>query len=123
MGLVSISGGQRPAISIQANPKMLAAYNLSLEDVRVAIGNANSNQAKGGFDGPTRASTLNANDQLKSSEEFKSMIVSYRNGAPVRLQDVASVIDGAENVHLGCLEQPIFCAHYQYSTPTGCECN
>ncbi|MBX9704915.1 MAG: efflux RND transporter permease subunit, partial [Gammaproteobacteria bacterium] len=100
VGLVSISGGQRPAIRIQANPKMLAAYNLSLEDVRLAIANANSNQAKGGFDGPTRASTLNANDQLKSSDEFKSMIVTYRNGAPVRLEDVAEVIDGAENVHL-----------------------
>lgn len=97
VGLVSISGGQRPAIRIQANPKALAAYNLSLEDVRIAINNANSNQAKGGFDGPTQASTLNSNDQLKSVDEFLAMIVTYRNGAPVRLADVANVIDGAEN--------------------------
>ena len=97
VGLVSISGGQRPAIRIQANPKALAAYNLSLEDVRIAINNANSNQAKGGFDGPTQASTLNSNDQLKSVDEFLAMIVTYRNGAPVRLADVANVVDGAEN--------------------------
>lgn len=100
VGLVSISGGQRPAIRIQANPKILAAYNLSLEDVRTAISNANSNQAKGGFDGPTRASTLNSNDQLKSVDEFSTMIISYRNGSPVRLADVATVIDGAENARL-----------------------
>ena len=97
VGLVSISGGQRPAIRIQANPKALAAYNLSLEDVRIAVNNANSNQAKGGFDGPTQASTLNSNDQLKSADEFLAMIVTYRNGAPVRLADVANVVDGAEN--------------------------
>ena len=85
---------------IQANPKALAAYNLSLDDLRTAIANANSNQAKGSFDGPTRASTIDANDQLRSAEEFKSMIVAYRNGAPVRLSDVADAIDGAENTRL-----------------------
>ncbi len=100
VGLVSISGGQRPAVRIQANPKALTAYSLSLEDLRIAVGNANSNQAKGGFDGPTRASTINANDQLKSADEFRSMIVAYRNGAPVRLADVADVVDGAENSRL-----------------------
>jgi multidrug efflux pump len=100
VGLVSISGGQRPAVRILANPKALAAYNLSLDDLRVAIGNANSNQAKGSFDGPTRASTIDANDQLKSADEFKSMIVAYRNGAAVRLIDVAEVVDGAENSRL-----------------------
>lgn len=100
VGLVSISGGQRPAIRIQANPKILAAYGLSLEDLRIAIGNANSNQAKGGFDGPTRASTINANDQLRSADEFRSMVVAHRNGAAVRLMDVADVIDGAENSRL-----------------------
>ena len=100
VGLVSISGGQRPAVRIQANPKALAAYNLSLDDLRTAIGNANSNQAKGSFDGPTRASTIDANDQLQSADEFKSMIVAYRNGAPVRLADVADVVDGAENTRL-----------------------
>src|SRR6202162_5160047 len=100
VGLVSISGGQRPAVRIQANPTALAAYGLSLDDVRTAISNANTNQAKGSFDGPTRASTIDANDQLKSAEEYKGMIVAYRNGSPVRLTDVADVIDGAENNRL-----------------------
>ncbi len=100
VGLVSISGGQRPAVRIQANPTALAAYGLSLDDVRTAIGNANTNQAKGSFDGPTRASTIDANDQLKSADEYKSMIIAYRNGSPVRLADVADIIDGAENTRL-----------------------
>ncbi len=100
VGLVSISGGQRPAVRIQANPTALAAYGMSLDDVRTAISAANTNQAKGSFDGPTRASTIDANDQLKSAEEYKSMIVAYRNGAPVRLTDVADIIDGAENTRL-----------------------
>ena len=100
VGLVSISGGQRPAVRIQANPKALAAYGLDLEDVRTAIAAANVNQAKGSFDGPTRASTIDANDQLKSADEYRSLIVAYRNGAPVRLSDVADVIDGAENTRL-----------------------
>ena len=100
VGLVSISGGQRPAIRVQANPKALAAYNLSLEDLRLAISNANSNQAKGGFDGPSQASSLNSNDQLQSVEEFLGLTVTYRNGAPVRLRDVAEVVDGAENARL-----------------------
>src|SRR3989440_3655035 len=100
VGLVSISGGQRPAVRIQVNPKALAAYGLGLEDVRTAITNANTNQAKGSFDGPTRASTIDANDQLKSADEYKSMIIAYRNGSPVRLTDVADVVDGAENKRL-----------------------
>ncbi|CAN4274984.1 AcrB Cation/multidrug efflux pump [Methylophilaceae bacterium] len=100
VGLVSISGGQRPAIRVQANPKTLAAYNLSLEDLRLAITNANSNQAKGGFDGPSQASSLNSNDQLQSVEEFLGLTVTYRNGAPVRLREVAEVVDGAENARL-----------------------
>ena len=100
VGLVSISGGQRPAIRVQANPKALAAYNLSLEDLRLAISNANSNQAKGGFDGPSQASSLNSNDQLQSVEEFLGLTVTYRNGAPVRLREVAEVVDGAENARL-----------------------
>ena len=100
VGLVSISGGQRPAIRVQANPKALAAYNLSLEDLRLAITNANSNQAKGGFDGPNQASSLNSNDQLQSVEEFLGLTVTYRNGAPVRLREVAEVVDGAENARL-----------------------
>jgi multidrug efflux pump len=100
VGLVSLSGGQRPAVRIQANPKALAAYGLSLDDVRTAIGNANTNQAKGSFDGPTRASTIDANDQLKSADEYRSLIIAYRNGSPIRLSDVADTVDGAENTRL-----------------------
>src|SRR6266508_3105789 len=100
VGLVSISGGQRPAVRVQANPSALAAYGLSLDDIRTAIGNANTNQAKGSFDGPTRASTIDANDQLRSAAEYRGIVVAYRNGAAVRLSDVADIIDGAENAKL-----------------------
>ena len=100
VGLVMLSGGQRPAVRIQANPKALAAYGMSLEDLRTAIGNANVNQAKGSFDGPARASTIDANDQLKSAIEYQSLIIAYKNGAPIRLTDVADVIDDAENIRL-----------------------
>ena len=100
VGLVSLSGGQRPAVRIQANPKALAAYGLSLEELRVAIGNANVNQAKGSFDGPARASTIDANDQLKSADEYRNLIIAYKNGRPIRLADVADTIDDAENVRL-----------------------
>ncbi len=100
VGLVSLSGGQRPAVRIQVNPKALAAYGLSLEDVRTSIANANTNQAKGSFDGPYRASTIDANDQLKSADEYRSLIVAYRGGAPIRLSDIADTVDGAENVRL-----------------------
>ncbi|MET0202742.1 MAG: MdtB/MuxB family multidrug efflux RND transporter permease subunit [Casimicrobiaceae bacterium] len=100
VGLVSISGGQRPAVRIQVNPKALAAYGLSLEDVRTSIANANTNQAKGSFDGPYRASTIDANDQLKSADEYRSLIIAFRNGAPIRVQDVADTVDGAENNRL-----------------------
>src|SRR5271169_1078645 len=115
VGLVSISGGQRPAVRIQANPTALAAYGLSLDDLRIAISNANTNQAKGGFDGPTRASTIDANDQLKTADDYKNMIVAYRNGAPVRLSDVADVIDGAENSRLAAWanEQPAVIVNIQ----------
>jgi multidrug efflux pump len=101
VGLVSLQGGQRPAVRIQANPRALASYGLSLDDLRTAIANANVNQAKGSFDGPTRASTIDANDQLRSADEYRSLIVAYRNGGAVRLTDVADVVDGAENVYLG----------------------
>jgi multidrug efflux pump len=100
VGLVSLSGGQRPAVRIRANPKALAAYGMSLDDLRTAIGNANVNQAKGSFDGPSRASTIDANDQLKSADEYQRLIIAYKNGAPIRLTDVAEVIDDAENVRL-----------------------
>ncbi len=100
VGLVSISGGQRPAVRIQANPKALAAYGLSLDDLRTAIANANVNQAKGSFDGPQRASTIDANDQLKSADEYRNLIIAYKNGRPVRLTEVAEAMDDAENVRL-----------------------
>jgi multidrug efflux pump len=100
VGLVSLSGGQRPAVRVQANPKALAAYGMSLDDLRSAIGNANVNQPKGSFDGPSQASTIDANDQLKSATEYQRIIIAYKNGAPIRLTDVADVIDDAENVRL-----------------------
>ncbi|MFA7241340.1 MAG: MdtB/MuxB family multidrug efflux RND transporter permease subunit [Sulfuricellaceae bacterium] len=100
VGLVSISGGQRPAVRVRANPKALAAYGMSMEDLRIAIVSANVNQAKGSFDGPSRAYTIDANDQLKSSAEYGALVIAYRNGAPIRLIDVAEVADDAENVRL-----------------------
>ena len=101
VGLVSISGGQRPAVRIIANPRALAAKSLSLDDVRVAIGNANINSAKGSFDGPYQSSTIDANDQIKSAEGYQDLIITYNNGAPVRVSDVAKVISAPENVRLG----------------------
>jgi multidrug efflux pump len=98
VGLVSISGGQKPAVRIQANPTVLASYGLNLEDVRSAIVAANVNQAKGNFDGPRQSYQIGANDQLLSSDDYRPLIVAYRNGAPVKLTDVADVIDDIENV-------------------------
>ncbi len=100
VGLVSIGGGQRPAVRIQVNPKALAANGLNLDDVRTYIGTANVNTPKGSFDGPMRASTLDANDQLKSADEYRDLVVAWKNGAPIRLRDIADVIDGAENSRL-----------------------
>jgi len=97
VGLVSISGGQKPAVRIQANPTALASYGLSLEDLRTVLGQANVDQAKGVLDGPRQSYTINANDQLFSSDEYRKVIIAAKNGAPVRLTDVANVIDGAEN--------------------------
>src|SRR6266571_3772138 len=97
VGLVSISGGQKPAVRIQANPTALASYGLSLEDLRTALGQANVDMAKGTFDGLHQAYTIGANDQLVSSDGYRPLIIAYRNGAPVRLTDVATVIDGVEN--------------------------
>src|SRR4030095_16424886 len=97
-GLVSISGGQKPAIRIQANPMTLASYGLTLEDLRAAIAQANVNQAKGNFDGRHQAYTIGANDQVLSSSEYRPLIIASRNGVPVRLSDVADVVDSAENV-------------------------
>jgi multidrug efflux pump len=98
VGLVSLSGGQRPAVRVQANPAALAAYGLALEDVRTAISVANVNEAKGGFDGPRQAYIIGANDQLFTATDYRPLIIAYRNKAPVHLSDVADVIDGAENV-------------------------
>ncbi len=100
VGLVTLSGGQRPAVRVQVNPKAAAAEGLSMEDIRTAIAAANVNQAKGSFDGPARAYTIDANDQLRSADEYRSIIVAYRNGAPIHLSDVADVIEGAENAKL-----------------------
>jgi len=99
VGLVSISGGQRPAVRIQANPTALTSYGLSLEDVRNAITTANVNAAKGSFDGPRLAYTINSNDQLLSSNDYRPLIITYKNNAPVRLSDIADAKDSAENVH------------------------
>ncbi|HMD77582.1 MAG TPA: multidrug efflux RND transporter permease subunit [Terracidiphilus sp.] len=100
VGLVSISGGQRPAVRVQANPTALASYGLSLESLRTALASANVNQAKGSFDGPDQAWTINDNDQLQAGAQYGPIIIAYRNGAPVRIRDVATVIDGAENTKL-----------------------
>src|SRR5690349_8642479 len=99
VGLVSISGGQKPAVRIQANPTALASYGLSLEDLRTALGAANVDQAKGQLDGRRQAFTIGANDQLLSSSDYRPIIVAYRNGAPVRVSDVATVTDGAEDTN------------------------
>ncbi len=98
VGLVSISGGQKPAVRIQANPTALASYGLSLEDIRTALAAANVNQAKGVLDGPRQSFTIGANDQLSSSAQYNNVVVAYKNGAPVRLSDIATAVDSAENV-------------------------
>jgi multidrug efflux pump len=98
VGLVTISGGQKPAVRVQANPTALASYGLSLEDLRIALANANQDQAKGNIDGPRQAYTIGANDQIFSSAEYRPIIVGYKNGAPVRVADVANVVDSVENI-------------------------
>ena len=100
VGLVSISGGNRPAVRIQANLRQLAAYGLNIDDLRTTIANANVNTPKGNFDGPTPAYTINANDQLRKASDYNDLVVAYRNGAPVRLSDVAKAVEGAENTKL-----------------------
>ena len=100
VGLVSISGGQKPAVRIQANPTALASYGINLEDVRNSLAGNSINQAKGNFDGPAQDYTINANDQLLSSGDYKNVVVAYRNGAPVMLTDIAKIVDGVENTDL-----------------------
>jgi multidrug efflux pump len=99
VGLVTIAGGQKPAVRVQANPTALAAYGLGLPQLTQAIAAANANQAKGTFDGPERAYTIDANDQLTSGAAYRSLVVAYKDGSPVRLSDVADVVDGVEDVH------------------------
>ncbi len=100
VGLVGIAGGQRPAIRIQVNPKALATLGLSFEDIRLAITAANVNQAKGGFDGPHRSLTIDANDQLTSASQYQNLILAYKKGNPIRLKDIAGVVEDAENIRL-----------------------
>ena len=100
VGLVTLSGGQRPAVRIQANPKALAAAGLNLDDIRTAVAAANVNQAKGSFDGPARAYTIDANDQIRTAANYRSLIISYKAGAPIYLTDVADVVEDAENTRL-----------------------
>src|SRR5471030_3517743 len=100
VGLVSVNGGQRPAVRIQADTRSLAAYGLNIDDLRTTMGNANVNTPKGNFDGPSRAFTINANDQLQSADAYRGIVIAYKNGSPVRLSDVATVIDGAQNTKL-----------------------
>ena len=101
VGVVSISGGQRPAVRVIANPRALASYGLNLDDLRTTINNANQNGPKGTLDGAARAYTINTNDQITSAEDYGKVIIAYRNGSPVRLQDVATLVPGAENTRLG----------------------
>jgi len=100
VGLVSVSGGQRPAVRIQVNPQSLAAYGINVDDVRTTLGNLNVNTPKGNFDGPTQALTINANDQVTSADQYRTLIVAYRSGSPVRLSDVATIVSGPENTKL-----------------------
>ncbi len=101
VGLVTLAGGQRPAVRVQVNPRALAASGLSMEEIRIAIQGANVNAPKGSFDGPARASTIDANDQLRSADDYRRLVVAYRNNAPLRLGEVAHVVDDAENTRLG----------------------
>ena len=98
VGLVSISGGQKPAVRVQVNPAALSSYGLTLEDVRAAVSNANVNEAKGDFDGALQSFAIGANDQLQTSPEYKPLVIAYKNGNPIRLSDVATVVDDTENV-------------------------
>ncbi len=110
VGLVSIAGGQKPAVRIQANPSQLAAYGLSLEDIRSALATSNVDQAKGSINGPRQAYTIGDNDQLLSSRDYSNVIIAYRNGSPVRLSDVANAVDSSENLYqaawMGTAAQP-----------------
>ena len=107
VGLVSISGGQRPAVRVQANLRALSAYGLNIDDLRTTIANANVNTPKGSFDGPSRAYTINANDQLQSPDSYNALVIAYRNGAPVHISDVAQVKQDAENNKLAAWKDTV----------------
>src|SRR5262249_29003282 len=100
VGLVTLGGGQKPAVRVQVDPASIAGTGLSLEDVRAALVAANVNQPKGNLDGPRQDYTLSTDDQLYKAESFRPVIIAYKNGAPIRLRDVADVIDGVENDEL-----------------------
>ena len=119
VGLVSISGGQRPAVRIRADIRKLAAYGLNIDDLRTTLGNANINTPKGNFDGAMRAYTINANDQIRNASDYKSLIVAYKNGSPVRLSDVGDVVDGAQNDKLGAWMNETPAIISQYSAAAG----
>src|SRR6195952_1923407 len=106
VGLVSISGGQRPAVRVQINPRALAAYGLNIDDLRTTLATANVNTPKGNFDGPAQSSTINANDQISDPNQYLTLVIAYRNGAPVRLKDVATVVNGAETTNLAAWPNP-----------------
>ena len=101
VGLVTLAGGQRPAVRIQADTQALASYGIGIDTLRTAISAANANSAKGSFDGPKRSYSINANDQLLTADDYRKLVVTYKNGAPVRLADVAQVVESAENTRLG----------------------
>src|SRR6202046_2173605 len=101
VGVVSISGGQRPAVRVVVNPRALAAYGLNIDDLRTTISNANQNGPKGTLDGPVSAYTVNTNDQIRNADDYGTVIIAYKNGSPVRLKDVATLVSGAENAKLG----------------------
>jgi multidrug efflux pump len=121
VGLVSLSGGQRPAVRIQADTRALASYGLALDALRTAIAAANANGAKGSIDGPTRSYSINSNDQLLAAEDYKNLIIAYRNGAAVRVSDVARVVQSAENTQLGAWAS-IACAPAASRTPQENNC-
>jgi multidrug efflux pump len=101
VGVVSISGGQRPAVRVVANPRAMAAYGINIDDLRTTISNANQNGPKGTLDGPTNAYTINTNDQIRNADDYGEVIAAYKNGAPVRLRDITTLVAGAENSKLG----------------------
>ena len=121
MGLVSISGGQKPAVRIQANPTALSSYGLNLEDVRSALQATSIDQAKGSFDGPQQSYQIDANDQLLTSKDYQPIVIAYRNGAPMTLSDVAQVIDSAENLKQAAWTNRHSSDHRQHPAATGRE--